>query len=254
MNMKSMKLVAWLLILVASAGFAQTAGDSVSKVMEASKNGDIDAMTALLKKEPNLAKAADPDDGATPLHYASVNGHADMVKLLLVAGANVNAARNNGFTPLIIAFQEGKTDAVKLLLAAAKPKEATLDLGGGVKLTLVWVPGGSLTMGNLASSEEVARRYGGQANWYADEYPAHAVALGGFWMGKYEVTNAQFRQFRSDHDIGIYKGERLDGDSQPVVMVSWEDATAFCAWLSGKSGKTIALPSEAQWEYACRAG
>ena len=136
---------------------------------------------------------------------------------------------------------------------AAKPKEATLDLGEGVNLTLVWVPGGSFMMGSRASAEDLAKRYGGKAGYYAREHPAHEVALDGFWMGKYEVTYAQFLRFRIDH-YRVSPERKSPGDNWPAGTVSWEGATAFCAWLSGKSGKTIDLPSEAQWEYACRAG
>jgi len=133
-------------------------------------------------------------------------------------------------------------------------KETTLDLGGGVNLELVRVPGGSFTMGSRASAEDLAKRCGGKAGYYAGEHPAHEVALDGFWMGKYEVTIAQFQRFRPDYDRGKSREGEIPGDNWPVVMVSWEDAKAFCAWLSGKSGKTIEIPSEAQWEYACRAG
>jgi formylglycine-generating enzyme required for sulfatase activity len=70
------------------------------------------------------------------------------------------------------------------------------------------------------------------------------------------VSNALFRRFRADHDSGRYEGESLNGDAQPVVNVSWEDAIAFCRWLGEREGDPdlYRLPTEAEWEYACRAG
>lgn len=87
-----------------------------------------------------------------------------------------------------------------------------------------------------------------------DEKPVHRVCLDGFSMSRYEVTNAQYRKFKADHDSGAYEGNSLNGDSQPVTNVSWYDAVAFAKWLSKKSGRLYRLPSEAEWEYAARGG
>ncbi len=134
---------------------------------------------------------------------------------------------------------------------AAKPASAAdaLDLGGGVKLELVGVPGGAFLMG----SAEGAR----------DEAPVTKVEVKPFKLGRIEVTNRQFRRFRADHDsrresrhgyqFGV-TGYDVNGDDAPAVRLSWRDAVAYCEWLSKAAGRKVALPTEAQWEWAARAG
>ena len=103
-------------------------------------------------------------------------------------------------------------------------------------MEFVWIPGGEFMMGSN--------------NGDSNEKPVHKVRLDGFWMGKYEVTNGQYRQYKSSHDSKSYKGVSLNGDRQPAVYVSWDDAKEFVKWLNRKSGNAFALPAEAQWEYA----
>ncbi len=128
----------------------------------------------------------------------------------------------------------------------------TLDLGGGVTMELVRIPAGEFVMGDPAGAP--------------DEQPCAAVTIAApFWMARCEVTNAQFARFDPAHESRFehrtswifseeYLGWRLDRPHQPVVRVSWQEAMAFCAWLSERSGARVTLPTEAQWEYACRAG
>lgn len=80
------------------------------------------------------------------------------------------------------------------------------------------------------------------------ERPVHRVEIrASFALGKFPVTVGEFRKFRSEHLM-------QDAPELPVVRVSWEDAVAYCEWLSETCGRTYRLPSEAEWEYACRAG
>ncbi|MGQ9574594.1 MAG: SUMF1/EgtB/PvdO family nonheme iron enzyme [Thermoguttaceae bacterium] len=134
--------------------------------------------------------------------------------------------------------------------AACGPPEKTVELGDGVTMKLVRVPAGEFVMGDAAGEP--------------DERPLARVAIPAcFWIGTFEVTNQQYRLFDPRHDSGYYgkrhlrgddQGLPLSGPQQPVVRVSWDQAMAFCRWLSGKTGLEFTLPTEAQWEYACRAG
>jgi formylglycine-generating enzyme required for sulfatase activity len=117
----------------------------------------------------------------------------------------------------------------------------------GMELTLV--PAGEFIMGD--------------AEGYADEAPRVARIAKPFWMGTFEVANAEFALFDPGHDSRYFnrmgkdqasRGEPMNLARQPVVRVSWERAMAFCRWLSERTGKRFTLPTEEQWEWACRAG
>ncbi len=128
----------------------------------------------------------------------------------------------------------------------------TIEIGSGITMDLVRIPPGELVMGE-AGSEVLA-----------GERPAARVRIEqAFWMATCEVTNEQFALFDPSHDshvepmhgyqFGIH-GYPVNGPRQPVVRVSWTRAAAFTRWLGEKTGKKLDLPTEAQWEYACRAG
>jgi len=120
-------------------------------------------------------------------------------------------------------------------------------LGDGVELEMVSIPGGKFTIG--APQEEFESG--------EEERPRPLVTVKPFFMGKYPITQAQWRAIASrpkiKHDLDP-DPSRFKGDNRPVERVNWYDAQEFCARLSNKNiGRTYRLPSEAEWEYACRA-
>jgi formylglycine-generating enzyme required for sulfatase activity len=126
----------------------------------------------------------------------------------------------------------------------------TEDLGDGVALEMVKIPGGSFLMGQTeAEKQELIRQVGEEdyQEWFARELPQHEVALSSFLMGKYPITQAQYERIMGANP------SRFKGSNRPVEQVSWFDAVEFCQQLSQHSGRNYRLPSEAEWEYACRA-
>jgi len=113
---------------------------------------------------------------------------------------------------------------------------------GGTNMEVVTVKGGCFRMGNAFDDNR------------ADERPVHEICVDDFNIGKYEVTNGQYKIFKPDHDSSSYEGRTLNSDDQPVVEVSWDDAVAYAKWLSVKTGRLYRLPTEAEWEFASRSG
>jgi formylglycine-generating enzyme required for sulfatase activity len=112
-------------------------------------------------------------------------------------------------------------------------------LGNGVVLEMVSIAGGSFLMGSPRDEEEHRD----------NESPQHRVTIAPFWMGKYPVTRLQYHAV-----MGRSSAFQEDGMNHPVERVSWENAIAFCEKLTQITKRTYRLPSEAEWEYACRAG
>ncbi|MBN2810046.1 MAG: formylglycine-generating enzyme family protein [Deltaproteobacteria bacterium] len=124
-------------------------------------------------------------------------------------------------------------------------------------MEFVWVPGGSFQMGQTAPETKILVKAMGEdkfAKYCLSELPCHQVRVDGFWMSKYEVTNGQYRCYKANHDSKAFRGHSLNDDKQPVVEVTFDDAAQYAAWLTKKSGMACRLPTEAEWEYACRAG
>ena len=132
-----------------------------------------------------------------------------------------------------ITISEGKTTTVS----------PTLTKGGGNasigNIEMVYVKGGTFTMGATAEQGSDA---------YSDEKPTHSVTLSDFYIGKYEVTQAQWRAVMGSNP------SNFQGDNLPVENVSWNDVQEFIKKLNAQTGKKFRLPTEAEWEYAARGG
>lgn len=132
---------------------------------------------------------------------------------------------------------------VSILLSAVLCTVGIGCLSAQSLIETVEIPAGSFYMGSNGEGED------------ADEAPVHRVTISqSFRMGKTEVTNAQFEAFCPSHKSLRGKDGVSKEDDEAVVNVSYQDAVDFCKWLSEKEGKNYRLPTEAEWEYACRAG
>ena len=120
--------------------------------------------------------------------------------------------------------------------------------GAAIPPVMVSIPGGAFRMGDL------------NGVGHSSELPAHSVTVGPFRLGKYEVTFAQWDACVADGGCGGYQPDYPPDDTgwgrgnRPVIDVSWTDAQSFINWLNGKTGGGYRLPTEAEWEYAARAG
>ncbi|MDJ0899853.1 MAG: formylglycine-generating enzyme family protein [Xenococcus sp. MO_188.B8] len=110
------------------------------------------------------------------------------------------------------------------------------DLGNGVELEMVAISGGTFMMGSPE----------GEGQFY--EKPQHEVTVSSFYMGKYPITQLQYTQIMGKNP------SRFEGNQRPVERVSWSMAVEFCEKLSKQTGREYRLPTESEWEYACRAG
>jgi len=151
--------------------------------------------------------------------------------------------------PVVTGWPFPAEQAQTMQQKAGRPR-LELDLGDGVKMEFFLVPAGRFVMGD--------------AQGFADERAQAAVNIDRpFYLGRLEVSNRQYACFDRKHDSAYIEGRGKDRTTrgtpanlpeQPVIRVSWREALAFCEWLSQRSGYRCTLPTEAQWEWACRAG
>ena len=155
--------------------------------------------------------------------------------------------------PLSVSAQDGPFDAPtakQLQQQAGAEKKKVVDLGNGLTITMVRIPAGEFIMGSDDDTPS--------------EQPRHRIKIDkAFWISENEINNELFFAFKPDHDANIFDQQWKDHvrlgyyanyDEQPAVRMSWQHANDFCAWFSKKTGQKAALPTEAQWEWGCRAG
>lgn len=130
-----------------------------------------------------------------------------------------------------------KGGTVKRVTTKASYSNGTLTVNG-IKYNMVWVEGGTFRMG--ATSE--------QGSEISDEKPVHSVTLSGYYIGKTEVTQALWQAVMGSNP------SYFEGDDLPVEQVSWDDCQEFIRKLNSLTGQNFRLPTEAEWEFACRGG
>jgi len=172
--------------------------------------------------------------------YQKVKSAYEKAATLFTSAAEVTPARKEAEERRVAAErqaeQERREAARKVAEAGSRPGETRTFAG----IEMVWIPPGEFMMGSPENEE-------GRDD---DEGPRHKVTISrGFWLGKYEITKVQWEKAMKSRPWSG-KDHVLDEPDSPAVYVSWEDAQEFCK----KLGSEFRLPSEAEWEYACRAG
>jgi formylglycine-generating enzyme required for sulfatase activity len=122
-------------------------------------------------------------------------------------------------------------------------------------ITMIYIPPGEFTMGQTDEEKKWLIDQIGEKeykSYYSDETPLHKVYLDGYWIGKYEVTFAQYDRYCNETKIKKPDDKGWGRENRPVINVSWDDAAAYCQWLSQKTDLPFKLPTEAQWEKAAR--
>jgi len=144
---------------------------------------------------------------------------------------------------------------VSTVFAAGTPRGKVYTNSNGMKLVRIERGRFKIGFGDESLPQQLITKKGHFPGGDFDEHPTHAVQISRpFYMGMYEVTNAQYEQFDPNHKKWRGRSGYSSADDEAVVFVSWHDAVRFCQWLSEKEGLPYRLPTEAEWEHACRAG
>ena len=207
------------------------------------------------------------------LHYSGLKPKRDpssklMTAVLFLADGTAldeaaEALEKAGDAPSVAIYRE-RLDALQMCAAEARRRqkvaaealgvdiEQVTEIAKDVKITLVLIPAGEFLMGSppTTSPEQLDKAFGGGAHAFRPEFPQHRVKISKpFWLGKTEVTQAQWKAV-----MGSNPSEFKGKPQNPVEDMSWDDCQGFLQELSAKLKAPFRLPTEAQWEYACRAG
>jgi eukaryotic-like serine/threonine-protein kinase len=140
-------------------------------------------------------------------------------------------------------FPQPIPSEIKVNTHSGKAQYFLEDLGNSVILEMVKIPGGEFFMGSE------------KPEGWKNEYPRHKVKINPFFLGKFTITSKQWRAVANLPEINCcLNSTKTQLSNHPVVGITWDEAAEFCLRLSEKTGRNYRLPSEAEWEYACRAG
>jgi formylglycine-generating enzyme required for sulfatase activity len=227
---------------------SKLSGGEIQKLVNAILNAyptqlDLEIML-LYKLEQNLNVILNPNNSLQQIVFKLVNW----------------AIQTGHFSDLVLAVYQENPDNLQLkefykllqkewvINRQQSQAEGIIEaLGAGIELEMIEIPTGTFSMG--APDKEL--------NSKNSERPQHKVTVPGFYMGRYPVTQAQWRFVAQLPQVNRELEQdpsNFKGDNRPVERVSWYDAVEFCDRLSQYTGRTYRLPSEAEWEYACRAG
>ena len=195
--------------------------------------GEDEASELRVAAIKGLLQLGDEPDGLVPLLQGYFENDSEVGLVRVQAGEGL---RQLGALQQLLVVQvfDHYTHHIELV---DPPKIRTIKLSDDVDLTLVQVPGGKFLMGSP------------EGEGYDDERPQHEVTIDQVWLGQYPVTQAQYEAV-----VGRNPATFRLGANHPVETVSWHDAVAFCQRLTELTELAFRLPSEAEWEYACRAG
>ena len=221
-----------VLKMTITAGVDVNARDSRgwTALMHAANKGYLLLVSELLDAQAEVDIRA--PDGATALFIAAVQRQAQVVTLLIDAGADISVQGPQGKTAVDIARLRGDSGIMSVLKIAEARGE------------MVSIPAGTFRMGDLSGKGD------------GDARRVHSVTVKPFRLGKYEVTFAQWDACVADGGCDGYvpDDEGWGRGNRPVINVSWNDVQFFISWLNGRTGGNYRLPTEAEWEYAGRAG
>lgn len=228
--------------------------------------------TVILLIENGANINAKAQSGITPLHWAASKNASDAIKLLIAAGADISAQTSLGYTPLHLAVKKNPYSKAAVLLA-----EASVDAETQSGFLVI----GSLPDDETKTEPNIIIKDSSATNSLPEEPATPPVLPGTFlevplgpisslafvwiktlniWFGKYEITNRQYRHYDQKHSSRSFEGLDLNLAHQPAVYISWEDATAYCDWLTTTYSNRIPancefrLPTSQEWEFTAACG
>ena len=199
------------------------------------------------RRREMLKRYAGIDEDPEAIYDLPVLTEVAQVDVVAAAGGPVHASETE-----LSAAVESDIPPLPESDGPARGSVRTVALAPGINLEFVYIPAGIATLGSETG--------------HFSEQPAHDIAIPqGFWMSRFEITNEQYALFDPAHDSRLEHGDflqfsaeergyPLNSPKQPVARVSWHEAMRFCEWLASRIGEPVTLPSESEWEYACRAG